>query len=238
MGDKISIIIPTKNEEKVIGKTLKKYSDLKKYLNLEIIVSDGNSTDKTIEIARKYADRVVLAKKGEAQTIARGRNAGARVSKGKYLFHTDADVFPENPKLFFSEVLNAFRDKNVVAVTTKLRIYPNEERVADKIGHFFINLFIKKFSFLGKGECQIVTKKSFEEIGGYHDGLVMGEDFNLFRLLRRKGKIKYLDNLCVYHSPRRFREQGYFGLLWLFLFEGLHMFIWRKSFLKEWKPIR
>ena len=55
----ISIIIPTLNEEGVIGKSI---SSLKSKLTLsnEIIVSDGKSSDKTTEIARQLADRVVV----------------------------------------------------------------------------------------------------------------------------------------------------------------------------------
>ena len=54
---KISIIIPTLNEEKLITQTLKQFDcDIKKNFGLEVIVSDGGSTDSTLEIARNYAD--------------------------------------------------------------------------------------------------------------------------------------------------------------------------------------
>jgi len=238
MAVSISIIIPTKNEEKIIGKTLKKYLALKKKFNLEFIISDGNSTDKTAKIAKKYADRVVLAKKGQKQTIALGRNAGAKVARGKILFHTDADVFPKDPEVFFKEIQKSFEDESVLAVTTKLKIHPEEEVFMDKIGHFFINFFVKTFSSLGKGECQIVRKKTFDEVEGYNENLVMGEDSHLFHKISKLGKVQYLGHLSVYHSPRRFRKQGYIGVLSLFVFEGAHMVIMKKPFLKEWKQIR
>ena len=58
----ISIIIPTYNEEKIIGKTL---SELKAKLTLphEIIVTDDKSKDRTAEIARAYADQVLVPEK-------------------------------------------------------------------------------------------------------------------------------------------------------------------------------
>ena len=54
----ISFIIPTLNEEKTIEKTLKNLSEY--FGEKEIIVSDGRSSDKTIEIAKKYTDKVII----------------------------------------------------------------------------------------------------------------------------------------------------------------------------------
>ena len=72
----ISFIIPTLNEEKTIENTLRcldAFSGEK-----EIIVSDGGSKDKTIEIASKYTNKIVIHKDSKRQNIAQGRNAGAR----------------------------------------------------------------------------------------------------------------------------------------------------------------
>jgi glycosyltransferase involved in cell wall biosynthesis len=63
----ISFVIPSLNEEATIEKTLlwiSKYSGEK-----EIILSDGRSTDKTLEIARKYTDKIVIYEGTERQTI-------------------------------------------------------------------------------------------------------------------------------------------------------------------------
>ena len=80
----ISFIVPTLNEEKVIRKILdcvSGYSGEK-----EIIVSDGNSSDKTADIAREYTDKVFVYKGSMRQTIAGGRNAGAENARGDFLF--------------------------------------------------------------------------------------------------------------------------------------------------------
>ncbi|MEI6553016.1 MAG: glycosyltransferase, partial [bacterium] len=86
----ISFIIPTRNEEGTIENTLKcinSYSGEK-----EIIVSDGGSSDKTIEIARKYANKILIHSGPKRQNIPEGRNTGAKEAVGNFIVFIDADV--------------------------------------------------------------------------------------------------------------------------------------------------
>ncbi len=71
----LSLIIPTLNEEKVIGKMLSQFPPhfCEKY-NIEIIVSDGGSSDNTVEIATQYAHKVITHTESRRQTISEGRN--------------------------------------------------------------------------------------------------------------------------------------------------------------------
>ena len=87
----ISIIIPTLNEEKFLPKLLNSIKE-QNYKNYEIIVSDANSKDKTIEIAKRFNVKIVQGGKP-----AVGRNNGAKFSVGDYLLFLDADVIlPKN----------------------------------------------------------------------------------------------------------------------------------------------
>ena len=83
----VSIIITTKNEEKNIGRCLK---SIKKQAcpNIEIIVVDNNSIDKTKQITKKYTKNVF--NKGPERSAQ--RNFGAQKAKGKYLLFLDADM--------------------------------------------------------------------------------------------------------------------------------------------------
>lgn len=242
MHPEISIIIPTKNEEKCIEKAIRQYSKIKKKFKIEVIVSDGGSTDSTVEIAKKYADKIVIAKTGEKQTIAIGRNAGAKVARGKILFHTDADVIIPRKEEFFKKINGILKNKGIVGATTKLKVSPAEKDLRDTITHFIINSSVRivnQFgSFLGRGECQIVKTSAFRSIGGYNEKIVVGEDGNLFYRLRKKGKIAYMSDLFVYHSPRRFRNLGYIKVLLMYLREGIYLLLFRRSYVKEWKPER
>lgn len=244
---RVSIIIPTKNEGKYIGPTIEQYRHLLEPFNLEIIVSDANSTDETADIVRRYQSewgehRVKLVQAQGKQNIAIGRNLGAAAAGGDILFHSDADVQIPNPGLFFKKILAAFDNPNVVAATTPIWVYPQEASWSDKIYHVLMNLVIRlSFTFgvyLAKGECQFVRRSTFEQIEGYNEKIVAGEDCNLFFRLHKIGKIAYLYRLKVYHSPRRFRQYGYIRVNLIYLREGLSLLFLGKSYVEEWKQIR
>lgn len=247
MGDStISIVIPTKNEENYLVRTLAQFADCLEQFDLEIIVSDANSTDSTPDIVREYEKktngRIRLVQRPGKQNIAIGRNAGAEAAKGSILFHMDADVIIPDKARFFSKIRTAFQNPKTVAATVPLWIYPEESGLADKSYHLFMNSVIRlSFAFgvyLAKGECQLVRRSTFEEIEGYNEKLIAGEDCNLFFRLHKEGKVVYLPSLCVHHSPRRFREYGYFKVSMIYLREGLSLLFLRRSYVEEWKPIR
>ncbi len=237
----ISIVIPTFNEEKVIEKTLRQFLPYKRKFALEIIVADARSTDATVRIARKLADRVIVEKK--RSNIPTGRNLGAFAANGELIIELDADSRIGDPDLFFRTVQKIFRSPQIVAAMPRLRIYPEEERFEDRFFHRLINgaiSFANHFgSFLSKGECQIFRKSAFNSAGGYDERLAVGEDCDLFHRLSRLGEVKYLQNLVVYHSPRRFRKEGYLRLLLgPYLLNGVAL-LWRhESHSKEWEPVR
>ena len=82
---KISVIIPTYNEEKNIIRTL--YYLSRQTLprkNYEIIIVDGGSKDRTVEIALKYADKVI---KQKSKGVGGARNDGAIIAKGEIIVH-------------------------------------------------------------------------------------------------------------------------------------------------------
>lgn len=243
---KISIIIPSRNEANYIASTLTQFEPFLETFNLEIIVSDANSTDNTPaivqEFSQKYPGRARLVQKPGKQNIAIGRNFGAENATGDILFHTDADVRIPDPERFFQNILQAFNDPKVVAATTPIWIYPEEARLDDKIYHVLMNSIIRLSFFfriyLAKGECQLVRREVFNRIGGYSEHLIAGEDCNLFYRLQKEGKIAYRYRLKVYHSPRRFRKYGYVRLTLIYFREGLWMLLSRRSYVKEWKAIR
>ena len=59
----VSIIVPTLNEEKFIKQCLSSIVNQQTSLDMELIVVDGQSKDKTLDIAKNYADRVIVLKK-------------------------------------------------------------------------------------------------------------------------------------------------------------------------------
>jgi glycosyltransferase involved in cell wall biosynthesis len=238
----ISIIIPTLNEEKIIEKTLK---SLREYNgDYEIIVSDGKSTDKTVEIARKYTDKVIVYEGTTRQTIAMGRNMGAQVATGEYLVFIDADVFIPDINNFFDKMLEFFKtNKKLVGATVFLKVFPEMANASDKFFSCLSNYTVYFFNNIvhfgaSYGEFQMVKNDMFKKISGYNEKLVVAEDNEFFKRLVKTGKIRVKKDLTVLHTGRRAHKVGWFRLLISWWVNLLYVMIFNKSYYSEWKVIR
>jgi glycosyltransferase involved in cell wall biosynthesis len=241
---KYSIIIPTLNEEKLLPNLLRLLSEekLKRKYNYEIIVSDGGSNDCTLEIASKFADKVKIHTKPGKQNIAMGRNYGSHCANGDIFIFINADVLIPDLNYFFNFLETNFVGFDYLAMTCKVKVFPEEEIVWDKIFHNVYNLYfhlLNDFGVgMGRGECQIIRKEIFNRVCGYCEKLAAGEDFDLFRKIRRLGKILYATKICVYESPRRFRKFGYRGVTFSWIRNSLSVLLLKKSLSKEWEQVR
>ncbi|RCK72046.1 MAG: Glycosyl transferase, family 2 [Ignavibacteriae bacterium] len=243
INKKISVIIPAYQEEKLIINILKQFDDnLKAKFLIELIVSDGGSTDETVQIAKKYADTVIENSSKLKQNISIGRNIGAANAKGDILIFLNADTMVPNIENFLSEISREMINKEIVGITCPVYVYPHEETIKDKIFHFILNIYFYTLNLvglgMGRGECQVVRRESFIKIGGYNENIAAGEDFEMFKRLRRLGKIKFLWKHRVYESPRRYRKYGYIRVIITWLLNAISVLIFKKSLQNEWKPIR
>jgi glycosyltransferase involved in cell wall biosynthesis len=246
----ISLIIPTFFEEKMLGELLMKFNEnIKQKYKCEIIVSDGGSTDKTIEIAKQYADNIIENNSGKRQTISEGRNCGAKVAQGEILIFLNADCVPDNIELFFENIFNWFqinktnKNSKTSAIACKIKSFKEEEIFRDRIFYFIHNNYVKLLIALGigmgRGECQIVLSDVFHKVGGYNSNLVAGEDFDLFRRIKKNGnKILFDENILINESPRRFRKYGYLKTIWYWTLNSLTVIFFNKSVSKDWETIR
>ncbi len=241
---KYSIIIPTLNEEKLLPKLLCRLKDknLQQNYNFEIIVSDGGSRDNTINVALEHADKVKVHNSDKTQNIAEGRNSGAKYANGNVLIFINGDVLINDITGFFEFLDNKFIKSNYPALACKVKIFPEEEILSDKLFHFIYNLYFRLINIIGigmgRGECQVIKKEVFTKVGGYNESLAAGEDFDLFRRIRKTGKILYANNICVYESPRRFRKLGYTGVTVSWLKNAISILYKNKSLSKEWEQVR
>lgn len=239
----VSVVIPTLEEEKEIISSLSQFTpELRRRFNLEVVVSDGGSRDKTREIAGTYADVLVCPDDPEVQTIARGRNRGARAAHGDVLMFFNADVRLENPEAFIQTMLDVMADDSISAATCNVLVNPEEETIADKIFHSGFNLYCRFLNVIGmgmgRGECHVVRRAVFDQVGGYNERIVAGEDYELFLRLRHTGGVAFIPSLTVYESPRRYRAFGYTRIAFLWFLNGLAVFLFRRSLSKSWIPVR
>ena len=244
---KISVIIPVLSEEKLLEATLLSYPvELRKRFNIELIVSDGGSTDKTIEIAEMYADIVVRHTEPHKQTIAEGRNKGAEAATGDILVFINGDTIPKTPEQFFANICDWFngndKNKSCSALACPVYVAPEEIIFKDKLFYTFHNFYVKLLNLIGlgmgRGECQIVRSEIFKKVGGYNPLIAAGEDFDLYHRINKIGHIGFADNLLVYESPRRFRKFGYFRVLASWSVNSIAVLFYGKSVSDEWEAVR
>jgi len=177
----VSIIIPALNEEDFIGNCLRSLRN-QSFRDFEIIVVDGGSTDRTVEIAKGYADKVILA---PGSKIGEARSVGVKEAQGNIIVSTDADTL--HPPEWLGNLVRHFEDPEVAAVGGA--IYPlnlSETTLAYTAGlntvanalHWFI------------GSNMAFRKDIFEKAGGYLL-LIKGEDWNLSARLAKYGRTIY-----------------------------------------------
>lgn len=203
----LSIIIITKNEEKYLPKLLEsiKKQSLENY---EIIVSDAGSKDKTREIARRYNAKVV-----KGGFPGKGRNNGAKASKGDWLLFLDADVILPQ-KNFLKKALEEVNGGNYDIASSK--VLPLGKNLIDLLLYQITNIYIvlaKKIKPVGPGAFILVKKEFFNLVGGFRDDINMGEDHNFIeKVIKNRGSFVILKN-PIYVSERRLKKEGRISII-------------------------
>lgn len=225
---KVSIVIPTLNEEKYIGKTLQCLGD-QTFKDFEVIISDGRSKDKTREKALEFKDKLDLTfLDSPRRGVSFQRNYGAKRAECSRLIFFDADITIEPDflqKIIASVEVN---DPDVLTCCGK----PNSKNLFDKIWAWvgFIMLFEGTKKLLPNvAGCFIFIKKSvFDSVGGFDERINFGEDFDLSHRVFRSGyrKFSLLKEPNVKFSVRKMKAEGRVvyalkflknGFLWIFL---------------------
>ncbi len=202
-----SIIIPSYNEERYIGKTLRSIKK-QKYRDIEVILADGNSKDSTREVAKKEFKDIKIVIERERNT-PKAYNKAAKTAKGDILLFIDADTsISENLLKAYD---NAY-SKNIVAATGPL--LPLEKCSWDmELGFRITSIYIVKF-LLAVGKPAIIgsnftcTRKAFVKAGGFDEKLITYYDWDLSHRLGRIGKVGYVDDAVAYTSIRRVKKWG------------------------------
>ncbi|MBN1664327.1 MAG: glycosyltransferase [Deltaproteobacteria bacterium] len=238
----ISIVIPTRNEELILENALKAVAGYSG--DREIIVSDNGSSDRTVEIAKRYTDNVVLYHGDRKRTIAGVRNAGAKIATGEFLVFLDADITVKNADVFFERLLMLFhQDDKLVGVTVFIRFLPEVETFWDRVNMNCMNaahLFYNNIVHWGgaSGQFQMIRRDVFERLGGFNEKIVAAEDEEMFRRLAKTGKTYTDRTLTVYETGRRAHKIGWPRLLWQWNINAISTALFKKSVHDDWKEIR
>jgi glycosyltransferase involved in cell wall biosynthesis len=242
-GKSISIIIPVLNEEKLIVRTVSQFDGkFRKDFDAQLIISDGGSTDNSVNLIKEKVDILVKHTNNYRQNISEGRNQGFHASSGDVLVFFNADTYVGNVYEFMNRALKVIADNDTAAIACPVKVFPEEEKIRDKVFHFLYNNYVRFLNAMvmgmGRGECHIVKRELFEKTGGYNEKLGAGEDFDLYKRLRKLGKIRYCGDLTVYESPRRYRKYGYTRVFFDWAKNSVWITLFRKSISKEWEAVR
>lgn len=143
--DLITVIIPTFNSQGSLPRTLSAIRKQSYPQNkIEILVIDGGSTDKTIEIAKEFKCKVIPNPR-VLQMYA--MKLGRLRARGKYIVHIDSDEVLVNRKSFENKVELFSHDKRIKAVVPSGLLTPRSMSPIN----FFLNEFGEPFSYFMYG---------------------------------------------------------------------------------------
>lgn len=222
----ISVVIPAYNEEKYIGAALQALTQQITDFPFEVIVVDNASSDKTSAQALQFTSKLKLRLITEPRK-GRGaaRQAGFAAAHGDIILSTDADATV--PPDWVRGMYNALVNSRAVAVsgtcyimdgsTFANTLFNGIQPVAMLLHRFVFGHFWLTGSNFG------IYKTIYQQSGGFRPQLNSQEDTELSSRVQKLGKIKWVCDLPVCVSGRRFR-QGIFSGLWDYV----------RSFFERW----
>jgi rSAM/selenodomain-associated transferase 2 len=221
---RVSIIVPTLNEEAHIVETIRSLQRLSG--EKEIIVVDGGSTDQTVALASALNVRVIEGPQGRGQQM----HIGAFESRGDVLWFVHGDTIVPPPAL--EHIRESLETKSTVGGNFGLR-FDGASRAAKQLTAIYPLLRIFGLCYGDSGF--FVRRDVYHQIGGFRS-LPLFEDLDLLRRLHRVGRFVHL-NCRIVTSSRRFEERS-FALVWLH-WTMLQLLYWcgvSPSRLSRWYP--
>jgi len=213
----LSIIIPTLNEEKNLPILLQEIKKQTFNGDLEIVIADAGSQDKTIEIAQKFGCKIT-----KGGLPAQGRNEGAKVARGDVFLFTDADnlFFPQD---FLEQLLKEFQKRNLDVAS--FPIYAKGNKL-DKLIHWAYNFWTNLTqNFLPHATNSVLVKREIhQKIGGFNEEIRLAEEHSYVRKAARFGKFGFVKTKPVLTSARRYERDGRFKTYLKYLLAGIYLF--------------
>jgi len=194
----VSVVVTTRNEEKNIANCLQSIGN-QTYPEerIEIIVVDNYSSDKTIEIAKKSADKVYT--KGSQRSVQ--LNFGVQKAKGEYILYLDADMILSEKVII--ECIDKCENEDCIALYIPEKIIGNG---------FWIDIRDFERSFYNAtciDAVRFVKKDKFLEIGGFDEKLDFGpDDWDFDRRIKEVGKVGIIP-APLYHNEGGFNLKRY-----------------------------
>jgi glycosyltransferase involved in cell wall biosynthesis len=203
MWPKVSILITVKNEEKNIAELLKSIAELDYAGDVETVIVDGGSTDKTLETISQYSFIKLIC---SHCNISQGRNIGIKNSSGDILSFTDGDCTVH--KDWIKNIVKNFDEKpDIGAVGGPYLSTDSHGLIAQYLATYIGAFFPTKSGFtsyqhIGTGNASY-RREVIEKVGGFDDRLDIGEDLDLNTRVSNLGyKLFFATDVVVNHKYR------------------------------------
>lgn len=208
MHDKITIVVPCKNEENYISYLLGSLRRQEGISGVKIYIADA-STDLTREVIDSHSGNLnVTIIEGGPVSVA--KNNGAKLVTTPYILFIDADVrFFSNTVI--KDTLHLLEERNLDLIGLKIKCYDNSIRSAIAFGLFNItNKVLSRWMPFAVGAYMLTRMDKFNEYGGFPNKHPTSEDFFLSKMYSPT-KFLIADHYFGQDS-RRFNKMGYFGM--------------------------
>ncbi|MDP2820934.1 MAG: glycosyltransferase [bacterium] len=212
----LSIVVPTLNEELYLPYLLASLSK-QTFKNLEVIVADAGSKDKTREIAQKWGAKIV-----NGGRPAKGRNNGAKEARGDSILFLDSDVVL--PDFFIEKLLYLYRKRNFNVASCF--IDPISDKKIDEAIFGLKNIYYTGMQVVkpqAPGLCIFIEKHLHLKINGFDETIEMNEDWDYINRAGKFGKFDFLRELKIFESTRRFERDGYTKVLMQKILAGTYI---------------
>jgi len=193
---KVSVIIPTYNRADLLPEAIDSVL-AQTWKEMEIIVVDDGSTDRTKETVRRYDDRVRYFYK-ENGGPSSARNMGIKKAKGTHVAFLDSDDVWEPEKLRIQ--MDFMREhpeiKFVCTDSSLIGSRKSRERKLrkDSMGHLFPILYLNSFV---RTSTALMVKECFQEIGYFDERYRSVEDYDVWLRVAKRFPIAYLNQPLV-----------------------------------------
>jgi len=209
-----SIVIPTLNEEKYLPNLLNDLTKQKEK-DFEIIVVDGKSEDRTIDIAikykKKYQFKIIISQK---RNLCYQRNLGAKNSSGEYLIFLDADIRLYGNYLF---ELKKTIVKNSYLFLTTYQLSDDKDNfniLLAQIANYGLEILKLINKQMAPGYNFVIFKDIFIKLKGFNEKTTISEDHDLSIRIQNSGiKLCIIPKKLLKWSFRRVKKDGYLQLI-------------------------
>jgi GT2 family glycosyltransferase len=173
----VSVIVPTKNSEATIGRCLGSLR-AQTYPNLEVIVVDNHSSDKTARIAKSFEGvRVVDAGPERSSQV----NVGSRVSSGSYLYRVDSDFVLEP---------NVIKEAVRKCTEQGFKVIAIHNTSDPTVGYWAAVRKLERDCYVDDDvniAARFFERGAFESVGGFDEAMIASEDYDLHNRLVKAG---------------------------------------------------